>query len=254
MNCKSLSIIAALSIAPLFAEVQTGNTFCRIAVTPGTANVMLSIPLSACGTGGDIQVTDLVLTTDLSEGTVLKAESSTSDTGWNVWEIQNGSWVATTTANAETQSQSEAPAKATLSRGRAVWLERPSGDKDKTIYLYGQLNETQASTQVRPGSPSEPVFTLLGNSKPEDFKLSNAGKWTGCKDGDQILLTLNGKNKIVTRKEKEKESKWVTLSTQVVDDVLNVVETAVTAENDVIVPAGQGFWYRSVGGNPIITW
>ena len=89
MNCKSLSIIAALSVAPLFAAVETGNTFCRIAVKPGTANVILSIPLSACGTGADIKVTDLVLTTGLSTDTQLKAESS-SGAGWDVWKITDG--------------------------------------------------------------------------------------------------------------------------------------------------------------------
>lgn len=253
MNCKSLSIIAALSIAPLFAAVETGNTFCRIAVTPGTANVMLSIPLSACGTAGDIKVTDLVLTTGLSEGTVLKAEKSTPGTGWDVWTIQNKLWVATSTANAETQAQSEDPAVATLSRGRAVWLERPSVDKDKTIYLYGQLNETQASTEVRAGTLEEPVFTLLGNPKPEDFKLSTANDWKGCENGDQIFLTQGGNVVIIERK----NDVWNKVTTKVIEvgvhNVIDVVYTPVT-EADVTVPAGQGFWYRSVGGNPTITW
>lgn len=250
MNCKSLSIIAALSVAPLFAAVETGNTFCRIAVKPGTANVILSIPLSACGTGDAINVTDLVLTAGLSKDTLLKAESS-SGTGWDVWKINNnGNWEAVTVSSGTEQSETRAASDATLARGKAVWLERPAKDKDNTIYLYGQVGTSAASTTVAQGAPGAAKFTLLGHSKPEAYNLSNANNWTGCVDGDQILLTLNGKNKIVTRK----ESKWVTLSTQVVDDVLNVVETAVTAENDVIVPAGQGFWYRSVGGNPTITW
>lgn len=250
MNCKSLSIIAALSVAPLFAAVETGNTFCRIAVKPGTANVILSIPLSACGTGNAINVTDLVLTAGLSNNTYLKAESS-SGTGWDVWKINNGNWEAVTVSSGTEQSETRAASDATLARGKAVWLERPAKDKDNTIYLYGQVGTSAASTTVAQGAPGAAKFTLLGHSKPEAYNLSNANNWTGCVDGDQILLTLKGKNTML--KYKNSEEKWVVLSTKVENGLVDLVETSVT-ESEITVPAGQGFWYRSVGGNPTINW
>ena len=251
MNCKSLSIIAALSVAPLFAAVETGNTFCRIAVKPGTANVILSIPLSACGTGGDIKVTDLVLTTGLSADTYLKAENSTSQSGWDVWKITGGKWEAVTVSSGTEQSETRAASDATLARGKAVWLERPAGDEGKVIYLYGQVGTSAASTPVAQGAPGAATFTLLGHSKPEAYNLSKANDWTGCVEGDQILLTLKGKNTML--KYKNSEEKWVVLSTKVENGLVDLVETSVT-ESKITVPAGQGFWYRSVGGNPTINW
>lgn len=257
MNCKSLSIIAALSVAPLFAAVETGNTFCRIAVKPGTANVILSIPLSACGTGGDIKVTDLVLTTGLSNNTYLKAENSTSPSGWDVWKINNDNWEAVTVSSGTGQSETRAAAEVTLARGKAVWLERPAGDEGKVIYLYGQVGTSAASTPVAKGAPGAAKFTLLGHSNPEAYKLSNANNWTGCADGDQILLTLNGGSLIVQRK----GGVWckVVATEQKVtfpdgEHTVSTIEYKPLTTEDVTVPAGQGFWYRSVGGNPTINW
>ena len=95
----------------------------------------------------------------------------------------------------------------------------------------------------------KPDYKLMVSEKVEALDL-NAGKITGAGADDNIVVPLNGGASTIYRL---KDGVWGSDVKTTVKlfgkEVTKLVFTRATA-----LPAGTGFWYVSVGGEPTIAW
>ena len=251
MNRKTflLFAVAAVSI-PLFSAVTTGNTLCRIKVESSTRDTLISLPLVDVGAAGDsINITKIVLTDNLSDGDTLMAKV---DGRWQTWDLNGKVWEGRSTVNGD--ETTVASSNESFSRGTTIILTRKGEDLTKPIYLYGEFkNESKTQTPVAEG------WTLMGNALPADFPINKEGFWTANGGspsvGDQIVVPAStglGVKEYTWGSVVDGEFGWVALTMQKDANGILVATKELTRDQ---VPAGQGFWYRSVGESvPTVTW
>lgn len=253
MNFKTfMAFSAALACTSLWAAVTTGNTLCRIAVESETKDTIISLPLVDVGGLGDsICITNMVLTENLSNGDTLMAKI---DEKWQTWMLQNGIWGGATTVSGD-ETISSSP-NAVFNRGAAIILRR-TGSLTKPIYLYGEFkNAAKEQTPAREG------WTLMGNALPSDFEINKDGFWTANNSspsvGDKLVIPVStglGVKEYTWGTLGEGENAttgWITATMSKNEDGV-LVSTKVISED--VIPAGQGFWYKSVGESvPKVTW
>lgn len=252
MNMKSLIALTALTAAgAASAAVTSGNTLCRIEVASRTKNTIVAVPLVKIGDGSAIPANELVLTDNLSTNDKLLHWNTTSEK-WEAWAVNaSGAWEGLTISD-KNSTWVTPEASVTLTRGDAVWVER--ADATKSFYVYGQVttDAATATTLVR-GTAAEPVYTMVGNPLTTD-KVVSALTFTGSPaTGDSIMwgdssaigelkkLTYNG-------------SQWgsfVSTPFEIKGRIVN--KTTWQASTTDTIPAGQGFWYVSNGGEGPLT-
>ena len=248
MNFKTLiAFSAALVCSSLWAVVTTGNTLCRIAVESRTKDTIISLPLVDVGGAGDsISITKMVLAENLSDGDTLMAKV---DGEWQTWKLQNRIWEGAKTVNGD-ETISSSP-NAAFNRGTAIILRRTGLDLSKPIYLYGEFkNAEKEQTPVAGG------WTLMGNALPSDFKINKKDFWTvngAPSKGDQLIVATSLLGiKEYTWGTLSEGTGWITAK-MTKNDKGVLVSTKVIADDS--IPAGHGFWYRSVGTSvPTVTW
>lgn len=234
-----------VSASCAMAVVTSSNTLCRIRVDSSSTETILAVPLIEIG-GADqvITITNLVSTTGLSQNDVLMYNDGDKWYSWRVDANRNWEGIATTVGSKTTQAASNAQ----FARGRGVWLVRSI--TSNPIYLYGQCDEDTTITAFTAGkSKSEPAYTLMGNPKEAAFD-PNSKTWTECVKGDKIAYAdATGKAATFTyRPEIGEGGSWCEAQFDSNGD-MTWVATSKT------IPAGQGFWYVSVGGNGgTVTW
>lgn len=255
MNFKTLmAFSAALVCTSLWAIVTTGNTLCRIVVESRTKDTIISLPLVDVGGSGDsISITKMVLAENLSDGDTLLARVGGV---WQTWMLQNGVWGGVRTVSGD-ETISSSP-NAAFERGTAIILRRTGSDSDltKPIYLYGEFkNAAKEQTPVAGG------WTLMGNALPSDFEINKEGFWTANKKspsvGDKLIIPVAtgvGVKEYTWGTLGEGENArtgWIAAEFQMQNNVL-VAEKVLTQDS---IPAGQGFWYQSVGESvPSVEW
>lgn len=231
-----------VSASCAMAVVTSGNTLCRIQVDSSSTETILAVPLIEIG-GSDqaITITNLVTTTGLSENDSLMYNDGEN---WYSWQVdENGNWEAvSTTVGGKTTT---AATNAQFARGRGVWLVRGAASKSNPIYLYGQCDAGTTTTAFTSGTKAQPQYTLMGNPKEAAFA-PNSKTWTGCAQGDKIAYAdANGKAKTFTYRT---NLGWCEAQDTTGQGDFEWVATSNT------IPAGQGFWYVSVGGSGSVTW
>ena len=252
MNFKTLmAFSAALACTSLWAAVTTGNTLCRIAVESETKDTIISLPLvDVGGTADSINITKMVLTENLSNGDTLMAKI---DEKWQTWMLQNGIWGGATTVSGD-ETISSSP-DAAFERGTAIILRR-TGSLTKPIYLYGEFKNA-----AKEQAPVSGGWTLMGNALPSDFPINKEGFWTANNSspsvGDKLVIPVStglGVKEYTWGKFVEGENTktgWIVAEFKMENDVMVSVKE-LTKD---IIPAGQGFWYKSVGESvPKVTW
>lgn len=246
MNLKTKVAILAAAAASTALAVSTDNTLCRIAVSSGAKSTIVALPLkNVGGTEAQILVTNLVMTTGLATGDkLLYWNANKGTTGdWDAWEVSNNAWVPVESTGGETPSASTA----NLPCGSAVWIQC---NQAKTIYLFGQYFTSGATTTVVAGKS-----TLVGPCAAADFPVNSLkGKKTAGSfvQGDKIQLvdsnnTRLGLAEYVWRGTSE-DGQFKKLG------ISNGEPSWSDLSDSVVIPAGQGFWYVSKGGNPTFTW
>ena len=248
MNFKTLmAFSAALVCTSLWAVVTTGNTLCRITVVSNTKDTIISLPLVDVGGLADsINITKMVLTENLSDGDTLLARVGGV---WQTWMLQNGVWGGVRTVSGD-ETISSSP-NAAFERGTAIILRRTGSDLTKPIYLYGEFkNAAKEQTPVAGG------WTLMGNALPSDFEINKEGFWTvngTPSEGDQLIVATSLLGiKEYTWGTLREGTGWITANMSKNDKGV-LVSTKVIADDS--IPAGHGFWYRSVGTSvPTVTW
>lgn len=274
MNMKSLIALSALTTAGVAsAMVASDNTLCRIMVNSGTTNTIVAVPFVKVGLGNvNIPVSELVLTDNLDVGDTLLHRNGTS---WDTWEIDvnetSGAkyWKPTLTSENSETNQADPAEDTALARGDSIWVVRASAAKP--FYIYGQITNATAtaatSTAVK-GSATVPAYTMMSapTTDPAGFQLSTlVGKKSAgaFADGDTIVV-VDPSNTTFGRKEyvyKSDQEAFCTLTVTTSEiTIAGTKYTAVTGQTwtpvaaTVKIPAGEGFWYVSKGGDPTFTW
>ena len=254
MNAKtilSLTVFSAVTAAS--AAVKTANTLCRIEVASGTKSTIVAVPLVKVG-GGNIPVTELVLTDNLTTGDTMLHWNGSSWDAWIIAKDQNGAkyWNPTVISEGSKYSTS-APAEGTaLARGDAIWVNRANptvteGEvtRAKPFFIYGQVATVDSSVtlpEIVPGA-----YTMMGNTDLADKKISTL-EFTGERqpgDGDKIVWSNSANGTGVTQYEYKGGNGWGSYKSTVVEkNGRKVISSVWTSVGDAdVIPAGQGFWY-----------
>lgn len=245
MNMKSLfALTLVTAAAAASATVTTGNTLCRIEVTSPSTETILAVPLIEIGgSSQEIAITNLVLASSLSVGDTLMYKDGST---WYSWEVNSEhNWEALSTSSGSQSHSATAGVDAQFTRGSGVWLVR--SNTSSNIYLYGQCDSRTTSTSFSAGTTTSPVYTLMGNPKEEAFA-PNSKTWSGCGQGDKIAFADATTGKAKTFTFRTSENAWCKPT------VTKGAATWTILGEDDTIPAGQGFWYVSVGGSGSVTW
>ena len=230
-----LGFVCASAGAALAVET-TVATIDVIAVNSSYTNTVIAIPGLDLSSGGDLAISNLVKTTNLTAGDRLLAFN---DGQYEVWTL-NGSmkWDKAEkqyqiSASGTDEVQTTDASMVTMSVGSGIWISRQN--TSDPIYVYAQ----------HVGSPSNTVAAgstvLLGNPTGS----AKAPTIAGCAKGDKIIVPTAGLPKTYTcdpAGNGEGET-WYSYS-------------KLTKEWGLpSIPAGTGFWYVAAGSSPVtVNW
>lgn len=229
-----LLTIAAIAAASTALAVESSNTFGILRVDSTAAQTIVSVPWVAAG-GGNINVADIVKTANLNNGDKLYYYN-TGTTNYRVWELTNGAWQEAVPAG---ESATQNPV---LARGNAIILERfapQDGSIANCFYLYGQYTTDASSTTCVANG-----YTLLAPSTTEDFNLNATGVMSGTPNANDrigVPVTNDGIQSLALLRYNDTDNKWG-------------IKKATWDYSLATIPAGQGVWYISAGGEPTFTW
>ena len=228
--CGMICVAAGVSLASIETTVATVDV---IAVNSSLSNTVIAIPGLDLATGGDLAISNLVKTTNLTVGDRMLAFSGGN---YDCWTLSSDkAWVKPDLkftldgVGADHVVNTLDASLVTKAVGSGIWLSRQ--DATKPIYIYAQHTNTLSST-VAAGTTA-----LLGNPS----LTSKAPSISGCVNGDQIIVPTSGLPKTYTYN--STDSKWYSYSG------LTKVEGLPT------VTAGTGFWYVSKGSATVtVSW
>ena len=247
---KLRSIICASAVAAAMATsattVTSVNTFARLPVTSCFTNSIIAIPLSGCGEAtAQIYVTNLVQTTNLSNGDTLMYKDGSN---WYAWQINaSGNWEAlTTTTEVGGMSITPAANATALACGNACWLYR--SNPNATVYLYGQTNAVRPGVTVAAGTSSAITYTIVGY--PNEAAALDLANWakTGMAEGDLVIVPdSNGTGQKTYRFNGTAWTRAVentqTITTPRGDKTVTTTSWTAVSAGQATIPAGCGFMY-----------
>lgn len=248
MKLRSMIGFCALAVASVAVAVDdiAGNT-CGLMNVPSTAAVtMIAVPwVTVGGTADAMKVANLVKTDTLTAGDELYYYDGST---YYRWTLTSGVWTPSATTKSEDGKDVtvQAPdADYGIARGKGLFLVRQNTSSE--IWLYGQSSTAAISVTVAKGTATAPAYTMLANPNTVAYGL-NEHNVEGA-DGDMIQIP--GDATVYTYKGDSWGYVQKTGTTTVRGKTIDVMEWAA---GKVTVPAGQGVWYVSKGGEPTIAW
>ena len=236
---KTIGLAGVMALAVLSAAadpVLSANSLGVQKVTLTTKNAVIAVQWSACGTGGDISVQDIVKTANLSVGDQLMVYDCETMRYASTFalEEQDGQrqWVRTDAGGV---------GPVTLSRGNALLLSRVSaGAVD--VYLHGQAEAAEVGPKptIAVGTRENPKYTLLASPMAGDEPIALDDRLFSGEVGASDTVWVPGS---VERYWQKGASGSAFGKKGWGGDV-----TPVT------VAPGTGFWYVSRGGSPTVNW
>ena len=226
--CGMVCVAAGASFASIEATVATVDV---IAVDSSLSNTVIAVPGLDLATGGDLAISNLVKTTNLTPGDRMLAFSGGN---YDCWTLSSDKiWVKPDLkftldgVGADHVVNTVDASLVTKAVGSGIWISRQ--DASKPIYIYAQHTNTLSST-VAAGTTA-----LLGNPS----QTSKAPTISGCAELDQIIVPTSGLPKTYTYK----DSQWYSY-------------TGLEKEYGLpTVTAGTGFWYVSKGSAAVtVSW
>lgn len=251
---KLVAVSALLASVAAFAtsSVTSDNTFGVLKISDTTSQeLIISVPWEKVG-GGDVKITDLVLPTGLSEGTMLYYYDGSK---YMAFRVSEGRW-----SDGELTGGLTYEANLTIARGSALIIKRTKAANAESypiIYLSGQYADAAGSSTISIASATAPAYSLIAPTKTASVSSINLNDatWTNVGENDYILLSDFTVAKF-------KEGKWVV---EVVDE--NATEFSITTPGytgsvkpkktvDATVPVGVGIWYvcKETDTAPTVTW
>ncbi len=254
MKVKTLACLCALAAIPAFATeaVTSANTFGVLKVTCEAKKVIIATPWVECLTAGNVKVTDLVMTANLTEGDAIIVYASNA---FKRWELNSSKqWVGTPVSDATGTAAGGDAASAAIARGLAFWFiksDYTSGTYD--LYLYGQDTTAAATSTIAGGDSTTPAYSLVASPKTTDANLNATGVVGFTPNAaDEIRIPRDNLPDVVYTY-KATQTGWGA-STKVAIEGTDPVRYKKTWTKGCTIPAGTGFWYVSKGGSGTITW
>jgi hypothetical protein len=229
---KLLCGFFCVTAGALLAAEVTVATVDVIAVDSGMKNTVVAIPGLDLATGDNLAISNLVKTTNLSDGDMLYAFKNGS---YETWTLDSGVWTRNTAlysvnnAGQIAATEGTASSDMTMSVGSGIWLSRVNSTyaKGNPFYIYA-AHVASPSTTVAAGAT-----VLLGNplTAVDGDKFPTV---TGAQSGDVIIIPTAK----LPRSYTYNGSAWVGIG-------------ALPA-----IARGTGFWYKATasGSTRTVTW
>lgn len=181
---KRLMICAMAASAALFAgeDVTSGNVYGIMRVSDtASSNTVVAVPWVNVGGEGNITLSNLVSTANLTTGDKLYLYEVNGT--WFVYTLNaSGVWEGATTLTGDAVEPAIPADTKALARGAGLILQR--GNKETPIYLCGRYDASvPAATAI-----SANATTLIANPTTETVYIAGA---TGA-TGDKISIPKNG--------------------------------------------------------------
>lgn len=248
---KRLVFAAALSFAAFaFADTVSGtDTYGVLKIADTThATVVVCVPWIGVN-GSAIKVSDLIMTSNRKNGDVLYYYDS-GDGEYRAWEFNEITqvWEATDEVSAGGVTLGTEAEDQTAARGDALIIVRQPTDASADpltypeVYLYGKYTADSASTEITAGNSAAPVYNLIAPPNGTEGCNMNSVTCTGTIDAkDRIRINNDAK-----QYQYVSGSGW---------GYYTVGDNGMPSfQPDLTIPAGEGAWYISKGGNPTFTW
>ena len=231
---KELFIASMVAAASVFAAEFESNSMSVLPVdappctVSGGKNLMLlTAPFKGYQGAESITVSDVLLTTGLSDGDKLYIQADAKGK-YNCYTLGSGSWTAAnqitiTTAGGREEGSLSAN-EATIQRGKPFWLETAA----TSVTLLGETLSSQVPTSL---STTRGAYTLVAPTTSES-PVALTGESAIGKNGDRILFadgTMYLKANDVWVQQKPSPN------------------TTLSKGNT--IPVGVGFWYMSADGS-----
>ena len=229
---KVAMVLESIGGAESRTKALSDTTIGVLAVTNAPATAIIGVPWVALAGGGEISVSNLVQTANLTEGDTIKAYDPESGK-YRAWGLQSDkTWRPITVVGGADESAADT---FTIPRGAGVWLTRQH--PEEPIYLVGQVAEGNASTPLeKPKETGSQAWNLVASPKVEPVDVAQL--LAGRQATDKVMVPTAGapKNFIYSAS----AGKWGYIDYQTDE---NGFVRAYFVTDDTTVPAGTGFWY-----------
>jgi len=233
-------LFSAISAFAVGAVVAADSTQFGVLKVPSTAReTIVSVPWLESTTGDSaVCVSNLVLTSGLSEGDELLAYKGTSYDGWVLTKGSDNVlyWNPSTNVKVGETSVSAGADKAQLTRGQAIILRRKGTITDGFCIMGKPATTVAEDLALSSGTSASPSFSLIAppNIKVVDDALApvdanNDLTWYNLKPGKDEL--------IVAKSDGDGFTSYIWTGKRWMD--ANGGTTAV-------IPAGMGAWFKSI--------
>lgn len=228
------SAVAALADPVEITVGEVGVT----AINSSLSNTVVATSYTDLGSDGNIVVSNIVKTTNLTLGDSLYVFTSKNNyEGYTLKENADHVkyWdkdlnITIDKDGNESSTPSTTPSLAQLAVGTGFWLKRsnPSG----AFYIYGKPAAASA-TSLTAGT-----IALIGNPTQEN----KAPTISAPSNGDRIMVPSNASNGLTIYTYNSKNAKWWYRPSG---------KTRVELENPPTITAGTGFWYDPKGATQV---
>jgi len=264
--------ISALAVAGV-AQAAESTQFGAMQVLSTTKRTLVAIPWdnSAAG-GGDIVVSNLVLTANLTAGDTLDTVAS-DGSRLNRWTLREGAkkvlyWESGNMVGENWQAVTPSADKTTVPRGSSVILIRQAFTNNLgqaiPFFVMGQVASSASSTTITAGTSDKPVYNMLAPPSTVAQGLNggdHGATWSGTAPdaNDRIYIPgaagLNTELRYAVPEDGSGSSAvWCENTTVETTIYGKTVKTTKLAPFGGTIPVGTGFWYLSKGGSPTVTW
>jgi len=236
---KLLSIAFCAAVGSTFAAAEVGEVGVT-AINSGMANTVVAISYKDLVSGGDISVSNLVKTTNLTVNDQLAVFNGTDYDTWTLADGTGGAkyWAKNAktykvgSSGALTVGTGDSGDTTTLPAGTGIWLCRQS--YSDPFYIYGKpANQTQvtASGTKLVGNPTQSakVPTITGMANRDRIEVPSSDAFL-ARDMYQYVSKSNG---------------WFKVDKT--DGKIKMVDLPE-------IPAGTGFWYVGPNSTATISW
>lgn len=247
ITATHFSIFTAYPDSHVESAVSSSNVLAvkRVPGIDGAAagtEVVAAVPWKNVALTADVTV-DRLIATGVATGDEIAAWNHGNKT-YYTWRFNGTSWESA--KDAKTGLVAPAASETTLARGTAVWYKRatPSAAYSQ---VGGYTAEAVATTVTLGGKTldNKPANTLLINPYYETVDLARIDGGHG--DQIQVLSSL----KVYSCN----NGQWGVVVLEEVDSPFGPIkQQKFNAVNSIELPAGEGFWYISKGGQPTIGW
>ena len=254
MKLATLLSVSMLATSSAFAAATatSENVIGVLRVDSPYARTIVAVPWVAAGVeAGDIKVTDIVKTANLSEGDELHYYNGELFDSWSLNASKE--WVAANQVSENGGSgQSPAAGEQELPRGGAIILVRQH--PENPFYLQGQVAATAAPSQTIEDSTTG-VFHLIAppcvKNGTIDINSTDDMVWSNPNAGDRIYVyQANGLNAECRYADKNGKTQWWWGKYPEGTGLLKP-----TWENPPALSVGTGFWYFKKGSSATtVTW